>query len=245
MTQMPQKLPNPIRETTPESIRLAKTLMRTAHFGSIAVLDPRDGRPAVSRVAIATDFDGTPVTLISRLSSHTKALLADPRCSLLLGEPGKGDPLAHPRISLACRARFLDRNNDESQAASARFLRRNPKSKLYADFADFSFVRLEASEANLNGGFGQAYRISGGELVSPGNNLPRRAEQKLIEDLNSRENPALNRTARAMGRKSIGRLVVTGCDPEGIDFVSGGRSVRYWFSTNPRTVDEILDELSG
>ena len=62
------------------------------------------GAPLASRVGVATDIDGAPLILVSMLSAHTPAILADPRCSLLVGEPGKGDPLAHPRLTLICRA---------------------------------------------------------------------------------------------------------------------------------------------
>ncbi len=111
--------PKVIRETDAEAIRLAKTLIRTRRYGALAVLDPQTGGPLVSRVGVATDLDGTPLILVSMLSAHTQALIADPRCSLLLGEPGKGDPLAHPRISLICRAERIERDSAEGQRISA------------------------------------------------------------------------------------------------------------------------------
>src|SRR5689334_17624426 len=97
-----------IRETDAEAVRLAKTLIRTARYGALAVLEPNTGSPLASRVGVATDADGTPLILVSQLSAHTGAILADPRCSLLVGETGKGDPLAHPRITLVCRAVKLE-----------------------------------------------------------------------------------------------------------------------------------------
>ena len=244
MSGLTQKLPGPMRETTPEAVRLAKTLIRTASFGSIAVLDPHDGTPYVSRVSVATDFDGTPVTLISRLSFHTKALLADQRCSLLLGEPGKGDPLAHPRITLSCKAAFLDRGKPEYEFAQLRFLRRNPKSKLYAGFGDFSFVRLEIRNASLNGGFGQAFALNGGELLSFQSETLRANESKLIEDLNETGIGLITTFAEKAGLKAIGRISVTGCDPDGIDIVSGGRPGRIWFAEMAATVENVFVELS-
>jgi heme iron utilization protein len=244
VSELPQKLPSPIRETTPEAIKLAKTLIRTASFGSIAVLDPRDGRPYVSRISIATDFDGTPVTLISRLSFHTRSLLAEPRCSLLLGEPGKGDPLAHPRISLACNAAFLERGTPEEEAVSVRFIRRNPKSKLYAGFGDFNFVRLEISAASLNGGFGQAFEIGGNEMLSPQSESLRKAETKLIEDLNGTGTALVATFAQKAGLKESGRILVTGCDPEGIDIVTGGKHSRIWFVKPVMTSKNVFAELS-
>src|SRR5262245_14521099 len=91
-----------LRPTDEEAIRLGKTLVSTARHGAIAVLDPKTGRPLASRVGVATDADGAPIILVSMLAAHTRALIADPRCSLLAGEVGKGDPLAHPRITLIC-----------------------------------------------------------------------------------------------------------------------------------------------
>lgn len=83
---------NPIRPTTPEAIQLAKTLLRTSRYGAIAVFDAATGRPLASRVAVATDLDGTPLILVSGLAAHTPGLLANPACSLLLGEVGRETP---------------------------------------------------------------------------------------------------------------------------------------------------------
>src|SRR5262245_38043199 len=150
-----------IRETDAEAIRLARTLIRTARYGALAALEPGSGAPLASRVAVAADLDGTPLILVSKLSEHTGAILADPRCSLLLGEPGKGDPLAHPRISLRCRAVRIERDAPDHPRIERRYLNRHPKAKLYAGFADFGFFRLVVERASLNGGFGRAYQLSG------------------------------------------------------------------------------------
>ena len=40
-----EKKKNVIRETDAEAVRLAKTLIRTARFGALAVLDPENGAP--------------------------------------------------------------------------------------------------------------------------------------------------------------------------------------------------------
>lgn len=156
---------NVIRKTDADAVALAQSLIRTARYGALAVLDPETGAPLASRVAAATDSDGAPLILVSSLSAHTGALLADPRCSLLLGEPGKGDPLAHPRISLACRATRLEHGSPQDERARRRYLARHPKAKLYAGFADFSFFRLEPEGASLNGGFGKAYLLARDQLL--------------------------------------------------------------------------------
>jgi putative heme iron utilization protein len=152
-----------IRPTDDDALALAKSLVHSARHGALAVLDPETGAPQASRVAVATDLDGTPIILVSSLSGHTSGLMADPRCSLLLGEPGKGDPLAYPRITLACEAERVERGSETHARVAGRFLERHPKAKLYADFADFSYFLLRPQSASLNGGFGKAYRLTGAE----------------------------------------------------------------------------------
>ena len=148
---------------------LARQLIDDARFGALAVIDPESGAPSVTRVAVGTDPEGNPVTLISTLSSHTVALQANSRCSLLLGEPeNKGDPLTHPRITLDCTARFLSRDSKAHAALRAHYLASHPKAKLYADFADFSFARFEVLSARLNGGFGKAFHLTSADIARPG-----------------------------------------------------------------------------
>ena len=78
-----------------------------------------------------------------------------------MGEPeDRGDPLTHPRITLQANALFLPKSED----LIARYLRHQPKAKLYIGFADFNFVLLKVSEAHLNGGFGKAYRLTPQDL---------------------------------------------------------------------------------
>lgn len=163
---MPQK-PSPIRPTTDEARQLAKELLHNAQYVALAVLEPETGWPSVSRVLIATMPDGAITLLVSQLSAHTKALLADPRVSLLAGEPGKGDPLAHARISVQCLAEKISRSSEDHHAIRQAFLNRHPKAKLYIDFPDFLFFRLMPESASLNGGFGQAFALTKNDLMSP------------------------------------------------------------------------------
>lgn len=161
---------SPINPTDDEARGLARTLLTSATHAALGVLDPDTGAPSVTRIAIGTDDAGLPVTLISTLARHTVALRSDPRASLLIGEPGpKGDPLTHPRITLACTARFIDRMTPDHATLRTRWLTTHPKAKLYVDFADFGFVRFNITSALLNGGFGKAYALTAQDLeASPG-----------------------------------------------------------------------------
>ena len=159
MPDAPKKI-DPIRPTDDEARALAQGLITEARHGALATLI--DGAPFVTRVALAPASDDSVTTLISDLSTHTAALRAYPIASLLIGEPGRGDPLAHPRITLQVRAEFLEKTEE----GKANYLAAQPKAQLYIDFADFRLVRLAPSGALLNGGFGKAYRLTPDDLTA-------------------------------------------------------------------------------
>lgn len=154
-----------LRDVDAEARALARRLLEGARHGALAVLEAGSGHPAASRVALALDADGVPLILTSTLAAHTVALLTEPRCSLLLGEPGAGDPLAHPRLTLFGRACRLERDSPEGRRARERYLQAHPKAALYADFADFAFWRIEPQRASLNGGFGRAWALTAADLA--------------------------------------------------------------------------------
>ncbi|WP_138468025.1 HugZ family protein [Poseidonocella sp. HB161398] len=156
---------SPIRETDDEARALARQLLSSARHAALAVTDRATGAPTVSRIALVPGPDGAPLTLISELAAHTGHLLADPRCALLIGEPGPtGDPLTHPRMTLACEARFTRQDDPGRAELRAHYLGLYPKAKLYIDFADFLFASFAVGSAALNGGFGKAYQLSPEDL---------------------------------------------------------------------------------
>lgn len=230
-----------IRATDAEAIRLAKTLIRSARFGAMAVLEPGTGSPLASRVGVATDIDGTPLILVSMLSAHTGAILADPRCSLLVGEPGKGDPLAHPRLTLVCRAVRLERGSNEHARAERRYLNRNPKAKLYAGLGDFSIFRLEPERASLNGGFGKAYLLDRTDLVATGAIVEELAagEQSALDHMNADHLDAIALYASHFGGAGGDGWIVTGFDADGMDLVSGDNVCRVFFPEPLRAARDL------
>src|SRR5450432_2719801 len=84
--------------------RLARLLLRRSRQGALATLVPGNGDPYCSLVNVASQADGSPILLISRLALHTKNILGDSRVSLMLDERAEGDPLEGARIMLAGRA---------------------------------------------------------------------------------------------------------------------------------------------
>lgn len=239
---MDQPAKDVLRETDAEAIALARSLLRGARHGAIAVLDPRTGAPNASRVAVASDHDGAPLILVSALSTHTAGIVADPRCSLLLGEPAKGDPLAHPRITIAGVARRIERSDPAYQRIRWRFLNRNPKARLYADLGDFSFFRLEPQGASLNGGFGKAYALSASHLLQSGPAVEAiaAAEQAAVSHMNDDHADAVRRYARHFGKSADDRdWVMAGIDIEGFDLVAGDHALRILFRTPLETAQDV------
>lgn len=234
-----------IRETDAEAVRLARTLIRSARFGALAAIEPGTGSPLASRVGVATDIDGVPLILVSMLSAHTGAILADPRCSLLVGEPGRGDPLAHPRITLVCRALRLEHGSSEHARAERRYLNRNPKARLYAGLGDFSIFRLEPERASLNGGFGKAYLLDRADLVIGGPIVEELAasEQSALDHMNADHLDAIAVYAHHFAKAEGDGWIVTGFDAEGMDLASGDAICRVFFPERLKAVRELRPVL--
>lgn len=164
MTETPPRPADVLQPTDDEARALARGLLAGARFAALAVI--LDGAPFVSRVALGLTPEGRPLTLVSGLAGHTRALAADPRAGLLVGEPGaKGDPLTHPRLSLTAGARFVARPSAEHDRLRDHWLAGHPKSTLYVDLPDFRFVVFEPTGASLNGGFARAYRLTAADLI--------------------------------------------------------------------------------
>lgn len=155
---------DPIRPTDDDARQIARDLLQEARFAALAVV-LEDGTPMVTRVAFGLSPEGAPLTLVSDLSAHTKALQANPACSLMVGEPGtKGDPLTHPRLTVQASARFIRKGDPGHDALAAHYLKDHPKAKLYIGFADFSFALFAAHAGHLNGGFGKAFRLTPNDM---------------------------------------------------------------------------------
>lgn len=231
---MAEKTKDVLRPTDDEAIRLARTLLRTARHGAIAVLEPQTGAPLASRVAVATDHDGAPLILISGLAAHTGAIEADSRCAVLLGEPGKGDAMAHARITVSCVAEKIARDDPRHERIEWRFLSHNPKSKLYAGLGDFAFYRLEPQRASLNGGIGKAYALTRENLLTAGDRLDAiaAAERGAVEHMNEDHADAIANYATYFGKAKDGEgWVMTGIDADGFDLAAGDRVLRIFFAT--------------
>ena len=222
---------------------LAKHLLRAIRSGALATLGP-DGVPFATLVTVATDHDGSPLLLTSRLSGHTANMEREPRVSILLAQTGKGDPLAHPRLTVMGRA---ERTGEPR--VRARFLARHPKAELYASFPDFSFWRVEIAGGHLNGGFARAAGLSAADLRTDlaGAEGLVEAEAGALAHMNEDHREALELYATGLSGAAPGAWRTTGLDPEGIDLMLGDQTARVAFPqrvNHPKELREVLRNLA-
>lgn len=216
-------------------------LLRTAVSGSLATLDRENGHPYASLVLVATEPDGTPIFLISRLALHTLNLEKDPRASLLLdGTAGLADPLTGGRATLIGTAR-----PHRSDTALRRFVQRHPAARAYASFPDFAIYALAVSSAHYIGGFGRIVDLAGATLVTDvtGAEALIAAEPDIVDHMNVDHADALELYATVFGRCPPGAWRMTGIDPEGADLVHCNKATRVAFPAPVRTPHEARNAL--
>jgi putative heme iron utilization protein len=238
---MPNRLPEnaPVPDFDPKA--LAKSLLRATRAGALATIDRNTGHPFASLVNVATDIDGSPLILVSRLSTHTANLEVDGRASLLLASTGKGDPLAHPRLTLLGSFVRIARDDPQQPRVRRRFLVRHPKSELYAGFGDFSFWRLQTVSAHLNGGFARAADLKAADVmtdVAGAENLAA-AEASAVTHMNDDHAEAVRLYATKLLGGDDGSWRLTGLDPEGLDLACGDATLRLPFAERVTSAEQL------
>ena len=242
MATNPPQTPGP--DPQYDAVGEAKRLLRATRAGALATLD-ESGAPFATLVNVATASDGAPVLLMSTLAVHTRHLEKRPQASILLARTGKGDPLAHPRLTVSG---LLARDADP--ALRARFLARHPKSALYADFADFSFWRMRPTGFHLNGGFARAAGFEPQAILTDlsGADDLIAAEAGALAHLNEDHADALRLYAARLAGQGEARWLATGIDPEGLDLSAADRTARISFPhrvTGAADLRRVLSELAA
>jgi putative heme iron utilization protein len=134
------------------------------HERSVAALGTlHAGAPYVSMVPYAIAKDGTGLIIhVSRLSSHTKDMLADSRVSVLImeAESGGTSALALPRVSIQGTAFEVPSDAPELPGLRAVYLERFPEASQMFGFADFSLFKIQPRTVRVVAGFGQAFTMS-------------------------------------------------------------------------------------
>jgi hypothetical protein len=232
---------SPIKETA----GLARAMVRAALKGSLATVHKASGHPYASLVLSATDADGTPILLVSRLAVHTQNLEANANASLLIDATGteddpQSDPMAGARVTLIGAAAPT-----RSATARARFLSRHPAAAGYADFADFGFYALSVQSAHYIGGFGKIVDLAASDLLVSleGAEDLVAAEPGIVSHMNADHADAIALYATKLLGAAPGAWRMTGIDPEGCDLVLGARGARLSFETRITNASAARHEL--
>lgn len=242
---LPGAMPGNIPENAPQPadfrpVAWARDLLRSTRAAALGTLDRNTGHPVSTLTTVATDTDGSPVILISGLSSHTANLQADSRASVLLARAGKGDPLAHPRLTVL--GSFVKVDGEAlRERLRRRFLARHPKAQAYVDFPDFSFWRMDVAAAHLNGGFARAADLAAADLlldVADAADLMA-SEAGAVAHMNEDHADAVSIYATVLAGEEPGPWRLSAVDPEGFDLTAGDRTARVLFP-EPVTSGEML-----
>ena len=229
--------------TPTEPAPASRRLIRTALKASLATLDRATGHPYASLILVATEPDGAPVFLISRLALHTRNLQEDPRASLLIdGTGGLGDPLTGGRLTLMGAARPSD-----SPTARRRFLARHPSAEGYAGFADFSIYTLEVARGHYIGGFGRIVDLAPAALSTDTADAGAliEAEADILAHMNSDHRDSVALYATELAQCGAGDWRMCGIDPEGCDLLHCTNAVRIEFPERVRSPGEARQALVG
>jgi heme iron utilization protein len=232
---LPGSMPGRLPENAPapdfDPVAVAKQLLRATRAGTLSTIDRNTGHPFGSLVNVATDMDGSPIILISRLATHTANLEEDGRASLLLASGGRGDPLAHPRLTVLGSFAPIGRQDASEARVRRRFLARHPKAELYAAFADFAFWRLDVVSAHLNAGFARAADLKAADIVTDVSDVQdlMDSEANAVEHMNADHAEAVRLYATKLLGADDGPWRLTGFDPDGIDLAQGDATLRLPF----------------
>ena len=222
----------------------ARRLMREGRSGALATLMASSGDPYCSLVNVASEADGTPLLLISRLAVHTKNILNDARVSLMLDERKEGDPLEGARVMLMGTAAVT-----EDPAARRRYLARQPEAEMFAGFGDFAFYRVALKGAHFVGGFGRIVDLRREDIVLDlaGAEPLVGAEPEILEHMNADHADACRLYATKLLGARDGDWRCVGCDPDGLELQNGRVALRLPFPqrvNSPGVLRQVLKQMA-
>jgi len=145
--------------------RILGSLILGRSVAALATL--HEGAPFASMIPYAIHMDEAGsrlrfVTHVSRLSAHTRDMLASSAVCLLITAPENAafPPQALPRVSLPATATFVDAAADDHAALKAAYLGRFPHAADYFQLGDFSIVEFAPTSVRFIAGFARATSLS-------------------------------------------------------------------------------------
>ena len=136
-----------------------RTLVEYNHGYAVISTNSKEneGYPSGSVVGFVPDEDGNPLFLFSGMSTHTQDILVDGRASLTVAQKGfKG--AADGRVNLMGTCRKLPQ--EKIEAAREKYLQKHPNSKVWIDFGDFNWFKMDVEKLRFVGGFARAGAVA-------------------------------------------------------------------------------------
>ncbi|XP_076935296.1 non-canonical heme oxygenase HOZ, chloroplastic-like [Bidens hawaiensis] len=138
-------------------IEEVKTVLYHGVRGILSTFSQKyDGYPSGSMVDFACDASGSPILAVSSLAVHTKDLLANSKCSLLLAK----DPEDRTDLVITVHGDAVPVNKEDRDVIRTAYLARHPEA-FWVDFGDFQFLRIEPKVVRFVSGVATALLGSG------------------------------------------------------------------------------------
>jgi putative heme iron utilization protein len=202
------------------AIEPAINLLHAATYSTLATQSVQaPGYPYATAVPSVLDESHRPLLLVSALAEHTKNLLADPRVSLSLLEPGAGNVQTAARITLLGDAEQFAPH----ELLKARYLRYLPEAEQYLQL-DFMFFRIIPKRLRHIAGVG---RMGWLEAIEWHTALSLSLAQE-------------NRLLEAAQSSAPDGVLLLGIDGYGIDYSVDGIRKRRTFAGGD--VHDVMDE---
>ncbi|KAL3625486.1 hypothetical protein CASFOL_030940 [Castilleja foliolosa] len=134
-----------------------KTILNHSSRGALSTFSLKyEGYPSGSMVDFACDAYGAPLLAVSSLAVHTKDLLANPKCSLLVAK----DPEDRTDLVIVVHGVAIPVSETRKEDVRAAYLARHPNA-FWVDFGDFQFLRIEPEFVRYVSGVATALLGSG------------------------------------------------------------------------------------
>ncbi len=230
-----------------KTITAARNLLHTLDAGVLSTISQKlDGYPFGSTVPYCLDANNNPIVLISSIAEHTKNIIENPKCSLLVA-PSTDDVQAHARLCVIGLMEQVSAENTEEIAA--RYYRYFPHAQDYHKAHNFDFYRLSPQTHRYIGGFGAIHWIEDNHFRIE-NPFFGTAENHIVNHMN--EDHMHNLKAYCEKLKAINvheedEVRMSGIDAAGFYVYLNKRKIRFTFDepiSSSKQAREALVELA-
>lgn len=134
-----------------------RTVLANSTRGMLSTFSQKyDGYPSGSMVDFACDAEGSPILAISSLAAHTKDLLVNPTCSLLVAK----DPEDRTDLVITLHGDAVSVAEADREAVCATYLAKISDA-FWVDFGDFQFFKIQPKVVRYVSGVATALLRSG------------------------------------------------------------------------------------